>query len=193
MGQYYHPIILNHNHSIKGYVHPHHFDNGLKLMEHSYINNDVVAIITLQIMNNPHKLVWAGDYADNADKYYCRCDEKRHEITKNDIVPSCEPNDVTFWGMAREKVAKCRYFINHTKKQYFDMKKLKTKVSWGDLRIHPLPILTADGNGRGGGDYSVNDDNPADKLVGTWAYNLIEASEDKPDATYVEIYPNFKE
>jgi hypothetical protein len=35
-------------------------------------------------------------------------------------------------------------------------------------RIHPLPLLTCEGNGRGGGDYRGESD-----LVGRWSRDLI--------------------
>lgn len=37
--------------------------------------------------------------------------------------------------------------------------------------VHPLPLLTAEGNGRGGGDY--HEQNPDIELVGTWARDSI--------------------
>lgn len=38
--------------------------------------------------------------------------------------------------------------------------------------VNPLPVLTACGNGRGGGDYRDDDD----INVGSWAFDLIEYS-----------------
>jgi hypothetical protein len=49
-------------------------------------------------------------------------------------------------------------------------------------QIHPLPLLTCEGNGRGGGDYGGNDQN----LVGLWARNTISVSNDIPDG-YEEL------
>ena len=46
------------------------------------------------------------------------------------------------------------------KKQFFD---LWSVPYVGGMRVHPLPLLTADGNGRGGGDYYCLDMN----LVGS--------------------------
>ena len=64
MGQYYTPIILNEkNEPVKAW-HAHHDGNGLKLMEHSWIDNNFVAVVEHELLNNPQRLVWAGDYAD---------------------------------------------------------------------------------------------------------------------------------
>lgn len=55
-------------------------------------------------------------------------------------------------------------------------------------RIHPLPLLTAIGNGLGGGDYyGINTDD-----VGTWAWNEISV-EDEPPVEYTEVKYTFRE
>ena len=45
-----------------------------------------------------------------------------------------------------------RYIINWTKREFVAVPKFK-KDTW---TVHPLPILTADGVGRGGGDYHTD-------------------------------------
>jgi hypothetical protein len=61
---------------------------------------------------------------------------------------------------------KYRYLVNHTTRQFVD----KAKAT--RTRIHPLPILTCEGNGRGCGDY-----NGGSPLVGAWARHVISAEE----------------
>ena len=56
-----------------------------------------------------------------------------------------------------------KYLINYDKAQYVKLPKCKKGV-W---QIHPLPLLCADGNGRGGGDYNGINEN----MVGIWAYD----------------------
>jgi len=52
--------------------------------------------------------------------------------------------------------------------EYVDKNKVpKDKEGW---RIHPLPLLTCEGNGRGGGDYHGEDPN---HLIGRWARKRI--------------------
>jgi len=64
MGQYYMPISIDK----KQFVYSHEYDNGLKLMEHSWIGNGFVGIVEDLIAEggawNGDRIVWAGDYAD---------------------------------------------------------------------------------------------------------------------------------
>lgn len=64
MGQYYHPTSIDK----MEYLYSHHFDNGLKLMEHSYIKNNFVKAVERLLSPNGawHKtrFCWAGDYMD---------------------------------------------------------------------------------------------------------------------------------
>ena len=45
--------------------------------------------------------------------------------------------------------------------------------------VHPLPLLTACGNDRGGGDY--HEGHPNYNRVGEWAFDLIECTDRKPE------------
>ena len=57
--------------------------------------------------------------------------------------------------------------------------------------MHPLPLLTCEGNGNGGGDYHSE---YGKEYVGTWARDLIGCVSTKKDLEgYTEIIPNFKE
>lgn len=51
--------------------------------------------------------------------------------------------------------------VNHTKNLFVDTRK--------HAEIHPLPLLTCEGNGRGGGDYS----GPHMEYVGSWARDIL--------------------
>ena len=66
-----------------------------------------------------------------------------------------------------------RFVVNHTKKQFVDKTKL---ASCGGYTIHPLPLLTCEGNGRGGGDYRGDS-----SLVGSWARDVISVEVDAPE------------
>ena len=162
MGQYYYPIILDENGKIVVWMDAHEYGNGLKLTEHSFIENNFVS--TFEFGLSPegiyHKcrVVWAGDYADkelNQDKnLYHLCNEyscihPRVKTTNN-----------------------YKFIVNHTKKQFVNKSKVPEKDGY---RLHPLPILTAEGNGRGGGDY--HSDSP---LIGSWARDIISVEENEP-------------
>jgi len=184
MGQYYLPILAKKSESeikcaddIYGYLYTHDYDNGLKLMEHSWVGNDFVkaVITTLEDLGGAH-LIWCGDY----------CDEKKFEgYDENDVQ-----NLYDLAHMANKFNTKPsetpRYILNRTKRQYLDME--NHKFNPDEWTVHPLPLLTANSNGRGGGDYEGTDM----ELVGTWAGDFISVSDTKPD-DYELLKPNFKE
>ena len=187
MGQYYAPTLINKEGKITTFD-PSEYGNGLKLTEHSYFGEEICKVIEKELYNNPCRLYWMGDYAEVKD-----FDEKQvktvkelyninldndflkniiHDVYKcSDIVPTDEDSP--------------RYIINHTKEIYLDL-----NLYDEDTIIHPLPLLTAVGNGRGGGDYF---DSYNDYMVGTWAGDVIETTDKKPEDYYVRTYVEFKE
>ena len=77
-----------------------------------------------------------------------------------------------------------RYIVNHTKKQFVDKTKApKDSEGW---QVHPLPLLTCEGNGQGGGDYRKEEN----KFIGVWARDVISVQSKKPKG-FTEIIPNF--
>ncbi len=175
MGQYYNPIILRNykeKKAVKQWWYSHDYGNGLKLMEHSYIGNDFVEEVTKYLFRNPKEIVWAGDYADDepGQEYnlYSLCVDRNKADKLDTFIPYYDP----------------KYIINKSKKQYVDLSKCPwDDEGWG--RVHPLPLLTCEGNGRGGGDYRL--DNPH---IGTWARDKIYIDSSIPK-DYDELIPNF--
>lgn len=165
MGQYYIPI-LKRRYSITKYD-PYDYEEGRKLMEHSYQGNHLVNVVVNELIDNPAHLAWVGDYADIEDYKGKTCEElakKFIELRKNN------DNYITDDDTAEYEL---EYFINHTKKEYFKLDRTKIKPNdYNYSRIHPLPLLTVMGNGYGGGDYY----GPCQELVGSWATDLIEVS-----------------
>jgi len=157
MGQYYQVIILaEKNVTDKDYIR-FFIDiwGGIKLTEHSYLENPFVNAVEflLSPLGSLYKsrIVWAGDYADaeeNSENLYHLAHSKENSSKEYEPKP--------------EKLSKeYKYIVNHTKKQYIDKSKY--------LDIHPLPLITAEGNGRGGGDYHGSHE---DK-IGSWARDVI--------------------
>jgi hypothetical protein len=191
MGQYYKPINLDK----KQYVYSHDFDNGLKLMEHSWIGNKFVNIVEALIAEggawHGDRIVWAGDYADP---------EKGAKVQKfkdsySGEMKTYKPNlfDLIDEDVKPEmKIKPCggknyRYVINTDTKEFVDTKKIPLSDVYTDdkgkewpFTINPLPILTCEGNGRGG------DLHKEDPLVGTWARQRVTVSDLKPKG-YKEI------
>lgn len=185
MGQYYVPAILAKNKkTVSTFVYSWDYGNGSKLMEHSWVGNDFVRAFESLIHKNPQIVVWAGDYAEpcksRKSNVQDRCRKKCREKIKQQPQTNLTDSD-------------CRFVVNHTKKEFVDTSKVKQiTASWAegeDYRIHPLPLLTSEGNGQGGGDYFGK----ADKnLVGTWARNLISVEPEAPE-NYKELIVNFNE
>ncbi len=175
MGQYYKPAILGKNKkTVLKWMYSHRYGEfsknfcGLKLMEHSWMKNKFVGAFESMLIGNPQIVVWAGDYADackgRKSNVYDRCKEA------NEVLPS----------VVAPQVVKAQYIVNHTTKQFVDKSKVPSSDGW---RIHPLPLLCASGNGRGGGDFCGKDEQ---HLVGSWARNLISVESKKPEG-YAEL------
>ena len=166
MGQYYKPVNTKNNQ----WLCAHKYDNGLKLMEHAWTNNDFVMTVESllakggQWHNQP--IVWVGDYYDEAgETAFYRLVKESDEITP------------------KTSKKKFRFLLNHSKLQFIDKNKVpEIKSGW---RIHPLPLMTCLGNGRGGGDFRGEDDAG---LIGNWADNVIEPTNKKPPEDYKEVY-----
>lgn len=171
MGQYYNSVLKDEKGEIKNY-----YNFGLKLMEHSYFFNNYVNSVCKKLVNKPHYVAWVGDYADE-DDYVERenADMLRAMVNFRHIHKGTQ---------LESKSAPYGYvghlLVNHSKKQFIDMTDYYRnsvlnygKERKGEYVIHPLPLLTAVGNGKGGGDYrSSKALNQED--VGLWAGDLIE-------------------
>jgi hypothetical protein len=152
MGQYYYPVILaDDKQTVIAWIYSHDYGEGLKLMEHSWIGNPFVLAFEGLIYKNPQRVVWAGDYADSDSN-----DENNNVHNRCTEETQVHPSAIQSIG---------NYIVNHDKMMYVDKTK-GVKDTWG--YIHPLPLLTCEGNGRGGGDYRGNS-----KLVGIWARDKI--------------------
>lgn len=160
MGQYYHPVILDAAGNIVVWMSAHNYNNGLKLLEHSFLKNSFVNAFEFGLspegIYHKSRVVWAGDYADlepgKEANLYQMCDDDKL------IVPDSKSTMIF------------RYVVNHSKKLYVD--KTKIPCSGDRYALHPLPLLTAEGNGRGGGDYRGDSE-----LVGSWARDVISVEE----------------
>ena len=180
MGQYYKPIILKDNKSkktIDKWVYSWDYGNGLKLMEHSYVGNNFVNVVENELKENPQRLVWAGDYADHCKGRESNLYDRTHRYEDNKIVNGNEDFNHEVY----------RYIVNHSKKQFVDKTKLQDIEGWEGTQINPLPILTSEGNGSGGGDFRGEN-----KYIGTWARDVISIEMKQPKG-FKEITPDFVE
>ncbi len=214
MGQYYIPTLISQNGAIHS-LYSHSYNNGLKLMEHSYIGNDFVNAVCTQIWHNPTVIAWIGDYSDEPyEGEYCK-DIPKDRFMEIYRVVWGENNESTRihpkpYGHLTMKNCR-RYLVNHTKQIYIDMQEYIQRNQWHESGtwtkiykngrvdqkhydynscIHPLPLLTACGNGRGGGDY--HDCFPDYDKVGTWAFCEIELTGKRPK-DYEQVMYHFTE
>lgn len=178
MGQYYKCVILKNdwketNEPVRAALSSYDFDNGAKLMEHSYVHNKYVSafmhlIHELDTDRSGLPCVWCGDYADTfATEGLPMIERINHDTQESEFVGGFQAYDEACNWMNEYDDNKSNeyldvielvkdapkhyynYIINHTKKQYVEVPKYD-KTKW---LIHPLPILLADGCSRGGGDY----------------------------------------
>lgn len=164
MGQYYKAILLTDDATeITGYLHPRDHDQFMKLMEHSWLGNEFVEAVE-RVLTSPTRVVWAGDYADNEPGTGLNLFFQSQSATKIN-----SPEDLPVG----------RYVINHDKRTYVDKTTVVANAS--GFAIHPLPLLTAEGNGRGGGDLHEESATGNYTLIGTWARDRITVADTVPD------------
>lgn len=242
MGQYYYPLILSESRDENGFevvdfaFTSHDFGSGVKLMEHSWADNDFVHVVA-SFLNRPRRLAWAGDYADPEPGLTLTTEDGRaYEANLYDVASDAgndtrpmlvldgEPVMHTgekWWdkrgaqyGIDKVNVemtveissdARHRYFVNHDRGEFVDITHCEKSVTDWDPEgsvIHPLPLLTCEGNGRGGGDYHsyattegfemVERVMPGQEFVGLWARDHIQATNTAPEGM-AEIRPGFSE
>lgn len=195
MGQYYRASILKPNYKttkdniVSASISPYDFDNGAKLMEHSYINNEYVCAFMhmIQMLDKTNRgliCVWAGDYAGNIPG------RKAHENeTIFDDAYGADinvTNSELYDHLKENPCVSYKYAINRTKKEFVEIPEAQT----GKSIVHPLPILLAFGNGLGLGDYHTKIGGKTKhnaQFVGTWAFDKISVSNEIPNSNYKKI------
>lgn len=185
MGQYYKFINLDKKEKSDRNMYP------LKLTEHSYVGNDYCND-TLTLLSDKwegDRVIHVGDYATNTDNT-----TTSHLISKLDR--EFKPNTTFFnYGEYFKDVEpdkinkKIRYVYNLDKKEYIDLfHQPIINVWYGDgeasfAKFNSFALLTACGNGQGGGDYhGVNEEH-----IGSWAGDHFVSSEIK-----LEKFKDFK-
>lgn len=188
MGQYYHVITEDKNgkrecyniqnlkwlESKKNGKPDYHFYNGLKLMEHSWWRNGFCNAFASTLVDNPKRVCWVGDYAEpkECEALGFKYDEVWHRNEKDYIFVNEEANEF--------KMEDVKYLVNNSKKVYVDLKDYykKSKINDGahEWCVFPISLLTALGNGRGGGDFREENSD-----VGSWAFDEIYLTNNLPD------------
>ena len=122
---------------------------------------------------NKASLVWAGDYADHEPGHSIVEVEGGGPVTAN-LYRLCSASTL---GTMEEDLNPTeehyRYIVNHSANEFVDVVKVPNDG------IHPLPLLTVEGNGRGGGDYQGDP-----TCVGLWARDKISVQNVKPNGDF---------
>lgn len=218
MGQYFKPAFIGARGGVR-WLYSRDYGSGMKLMEHSYLGNSFVNAALSQILHTPMRMAWIGDYSDDVtqgkwgDEPYQKIDQQKFKEIFGKIWVQAEQDHVVDKRKIRpEPLSMFQgvddfigwYLVNHSQKKYIDLASYTQKNKWResykdwltgetetwDMCVNPLPLLTACGNNRGGGDYY--DCHPDFDQVGTWAFDLIEFTAFKPEG-YEEVHYSFTE
>ncbi|MBR0289847.1 MAG: hypothetical protein IJQ82_12800 [Selenomonadaceae bacterium] len=184
MGQYYMAVLGNEfgtdckvfNRSVDGEY------TFAKLLEHSWWENSFVNSFSERLYNELGRVIWCGDYADEPDDF---------------AFPNCSASYIPcyreVWGDKVQMLSSTstnfklddKFLINYDMKQYVDLNEYKEKsIDKHGWCIHPLTLITAVGNGRGGRDF--HEGNIGFEHVGIWAWHLLTIS-DAPEKDFTKL------
>lgn len=143
-------------------------------MEHSWIGNVFMKAISKYIYKNPVQVAWVGDYANDYPNEV-NGEKRGAELWKET------------WGGAKEQDIDevdefdlhKKYLVNHDKKIAIDMDEYISKCEKDGWCVHPLSLLTACGNGMGGGDFYEG--SHGYELVGSWCMDTISFEDELPE------------
>lgn len=168
-------------------------------MEHSWLSaggNSMMNAVCNLLLNKPSIVAWIGDYSkydeDNHLEGVKRIEESAYRKAykdawkeKNRINPM---DHLELWSFDYQKYP---YLINNTKQLYVDFRRCLKENDYNDgWVVHPLSLLTATSNGKGGGDYNSNS-RTDNELVGTWAFDELTICTLR--GNYKELIVKFKE
>ncbi|WP_063038063.1 hypothetical protein [Nocardia pseudovaccinii] len=144
MGQFCRAVFLDADHKLIGYLEP-----KIRFLKRAWIGDDFVQGVE-RLLTVPTRVVWAGPQVGKQTSLYDKAAS---------VAPLVAPQN-GFIG---------RYILNHDKRTYVD--KATVRHGADRHRIHPLPMLTAEGADCAGG---------AAALVGTWSGDRISMSATVP-------------
>ena len=189
MGQYYRPVIET---TKGGMVAIDTYLDGeyecAKLMEQSWFTHPYTNSVVSAIYNKPKKIAWVGDYANSVINEF-----------PNTLVPKLYD---TAYGESSTPVKTLKsvdftldnkFLVNHDTHEYIDLNKYKEENLVDGYCTHPVSLLTAVGNGCGGGDFLYHAESEEQVTnVGKWAWNTLEITDIAPKR-YKETMYLFRE
>ena len=198
MGQYYKFMVgkkWDYPVGISSYV----YDNGAKLMEHSYVGNRYVdaAIRLMKYMEKesgePNRVVWMGDYGDEVlpdiisdnknDGVKCKflyaSYVKAWMYDGGEFIPALDTDELPNLDYEHLTHSKGGIVCNMDTKEYVRVPPDTGEWPWS---IHPLPLLTSVGNGCGGGDYCGT----CMDAIGIWAGDHVTWISDEDAEVFID-------
>ena len=204
MGQYFKAVLKRADSPELTLVSPRTFECFSKLTESAWVSNPFVCAVLQQCSEAPHRVAWVGDYANsdiesreevNLGNGFVTDEESFKAIFKTawpdgpnsprplpycDLDKSVDTFDLEYIydeTTKKSRITRDYWIVNGTKKLVIHMKDyVAENVDSDGWCVDPLPILTAIGNGWGGGDYGGINTN----VVGSWAFDEIFVSEEDP-------------
>lgn len=205
MGQYYKVINIDK----KEYMRP---DMGLKLMEWSYNRNLMVLNLMKKLANEwkGDRVFVVGDYAISQERERNSYDYSVLEKIESELGIYKKKEEGYFMSLyhyaednfkeiplQKLKNEQYRYIYNHNKKEFIDLEHCplawlyKENDKYHTVRIAPISLALALGNGMGGGDYWGNNE----ELVGMYINDVqnLEITKEFLNVEYEELRPEFYE
>lgn len=210
MGQYYKVVNIDK----KEYMYS---EAGIKLMEWSYNRNTLVLNLMKKLANEwkGDRVFVVGDYALSSDRIDSDNNEKDYDY---DLLEKIEKEldiynredggypitlyyfaDKNYQEIKLEKIEneEYKYIYNHKRKEFINLEHCplawlyKDKNNFKQVKVSPLSLLLALGNGMGGGDYGGNNEN----LVGKYINEVqdLEVTKEPLNLDYTEFRPEFYE
>lgn len=157
-------------------------------MEHAFCNNSFILSMMNELKDNPMRVVWLGDYSCGLWGSDVKGVRDGNGFIKDEL--QFETLYEKVWGDGAkeptkavwlDRMAEPFYLVNETKKRYIYMPNYFERWCGSDC-VSPLALLTAIGNGQGGGDYhGINE-----YRVGSWAFDKIFTTDQEPSEEYME-------
>lgn len=170
--------------------------SGAKLCEIAFCEQPFIDLVLNRLIENPMRLAFIGDYAnDNDDKwgeynhtgYIIRYNRAYKDETGQNAI-RCMKEEEARKVQKEVQDTSSAYVVNKTRKEFISLSQYYENASKNyrnNFVMHPLVILTACGNGRGGGDFYCSNDE-LNSAVGRWAFDFIEIvmGKERVNSTY---------
>jgi len=189
MGQYYRPVIEKNNKPIAIDTYLNGEYECAKLMEQSWYTAEYVNAVSELLYNKPRQIAWVGDYAISvADKFPNVPVELLFETAYGDNSTPIQSLKTTDFSLGD------KYLVNHDTAEFINLNKYyQENLASDGYCTHPVSLLTAIGNGQGGGDFLYHAQSEEQvNNVGKWAWNTLEITDTEPKG-YKEVMYHFIE